>query len=108
MDDVNATLNLLNISDNHTCHYQGTDNLHIKIYLIGGFGTGIAICSIVFNSFLALVFAQNPQLRKTSLFYFNILAILDIIMGFNYIALMSVPVKFFSLSINIFLLIYYV
>uniref|UniRef100_A0A914PMQ8 G-protein coupled receptors family 1 profile domain-containing protein n=1 Tax=Panagrolaimus davidi TaxID=227884 RepID=A0A914PMQ8_9BILA len=74
------------------CQYIGTDYLHIKIYLIGVFGTGIALLNILFNSFFTLVFVKNKQLRLSPLYYFGILAILDILLAVNYILLMSVPV----------------
>ncbi|VDN54483.1 unnamed protein product, partial [Dracunculus medinensis] len=68
------------------------DFLDIKIYLIGVFAASIAILSIYFNTFFTIVFTQNPSLRRTPIYYFGILAIVDIIMAFNYIALMVVPV----------------
>uniref|UniRef100_A0AC34FJD5 G-protein coupled receptors family 1 profile domain-containing protein n=1 Tax=Panagrolaimus sp. ES5 TaxID=591445 RepID=A0AC34FJD5_9BILA len=74
------------------CQYIGTDYLHIKIYLIGVFGTAIALLNIIFNSFFTLVFVTNKQLRLSPLYYFGILAILDILLAINYILLMSVPV----------------
>lgn len=74
--------------------FQGTDFLEIKIYLIGVFAASIAILSIYFNTFFTIVFTQNPSLRRTPIYYFGILAIVDIIMAFNYIALMVVPVSF--------------
>ncbi|VDM40335.1 unnamed protein product [Toxocara canis] len=70
---------------------HGTDFLDKKIYLIGVFAVMVALLSIVFNSFFTLVFIRNPTIRKTPIFYFGILAILDIFMAFNYIALMAVP-----------------
>lgn len=72
---------------------KGTDFLEIKIYLIGVFAVLIAALSILFNSFFTVVFIRNPTLRRSSIFYFGILAILDIFMAFNYIALMAVPVS---------------
>lgn len=74
------------------CDYQGTTDQHIKIYLIGAFASAVAIFSIIFNTFLTIVFLKTPSLRSTPLFYFGILAVIDIIMGFNYLALMSVQV----------------
>ncbi|KHN81155.1 hypothetical protein Tcan_03698 [Toxocara canis] len=78
-----------NAQNNPIC---GTDFLDKKIYLIGVFAVMVALLSIVFNSFFTLVFIRNPTIRKTPIFYFGILAILDIFMAFNYIALMAVPV----------------
>uniref|UniRef100_A0A1I7ZEH2 G_PROTEIN_RECEP_F1_2 domain-containing protein n=1 Tax=Steinernema glaseri TaxID=37863 RepID=A0A1I7ZEH2_9BILA len=78
--------------DEDECYYMGTDYLHIKIYLIGVFATSIALLSILLNSFFVLVFLLNPSLRRTSLYYFGILALIDVFMAFNYIALMTVPV----------------
>ncbi|MFH4981765.1 hypothetical protein AB6A40_008474, partial [Gnathostoma spinigerum] len=74
------------------CLYMGTDYLSVKIYLIGIFATSIAVISIVFNSFFTLVFIYNSQLRHSPIFYFGIIAVIDIVMAFNYIALMAVPV----------------
>ncbi|TKR70372.1 hypothetical protein L596_022406 [Steinernema carpocapsae] len=78
--------------EDDNCYYMGTDYLHIKIYLIGVFATSIALMSILLNSFFTLVFLLNPSLRRTSLFYLGILAFIDVLMAFNYIALMTVPV----------------
>jgi len=76
------------------CAYNGTEYLHIKIYLIGVFGTAVALLNMFFNSFYTLVFVKNKSLRLSPLYYFGILAILDIILAINYILLMSVPVYF--------------
>ncbi|KAE9551956.1 hypothetical protein FO519_004832 [Halicephalobus sp. NKZ332] len=76
------------------CSYNGTEYLHIKIYLIGVFGTMVALLNMFFNSFYTLVFVKNKSLRSSPLYYFGILAILDIILAINYILLMSVPVYF--------------
>uniref|UniRef100_A0AC34QJG4 G-protein coupled receptors family 1 profile domain-containing protein n=1 Tax=Panagrolaimus sp. JU765 TaxID=591449 RepID=A0AC34QJG4_9BILA len=76
------------------CSYNGTDYLHIKIYLIGVFGTALALLNIFFNSFYTLVFVKNRSLRSSPLYYFGIIAILDVIIAVNYILLMSVPVYF--------------
>uniref|UniRef100_A0A914UJE4 G-protein coupled receptors family 1 profile domain-containing protein n=1 Tax=Plectus sambesii TaxID=2011161 RepID=A0A914UJE4_9BILA len=72
------------------CEYQGTTDKHIKIYLIGAFASAIALLSIILNTFLTIVFLKTPSLRSTPLFYFGVLAVIDIIMGFNYLALLSV------------------
>ena len=58
-----------------------------------------------FNSFYTLVFVKNKSLRLSPLYYFGILAILDIILAINYILLMSVPVsvhEFWNLLWNAF------
>uniref|UniRef100_A0A7E4ZQ52 G_PROTEIN_RECEP_F1_2 domain-containing protein n=1 Tax=Panagrellus redivivus TaxID=6233 RepID=A0A7E4ZQ52_PANRE len=74
------------------CEYKGTDHPHIKIYLIGVFGTAIALLNVLFNTFYTIVFVTNKSLRRSPLYYFGILAILDILLAINYIMLMSVPV----------------
>ncbi|EPB72992.1 hypothetical protein ANCCEY_07913 [Ancylostoma ceylanicum] len=74
------------------CTYIGTDHLEVKIYLIGVFATFIAILSIIFNTFFTLVFLTNQSIRKSSVFYFGILAVIDTVMAVNYIAVMSIPV----------------
>uniref|UniRef100_A0A0N5B5R5 G_PROTEIN_RECEP_F1_2 domain-containing protein n=1 Tax=Strongyloides papillosus TaxID=174720 RepID=A0A0N5B5R5_STREA len=76
------------------CRYDGTHDLHIKIYFIGVFAFSIAIISFFFNSFLTIVFQLNKNLRVTATYYFQILAIFDVFMAFNYVALMVVPVYF--------------
>ncbi|CAI4224828.1 unnamed protein product [Auanema sp. JU1783] len=81
-DDENGT----------SCEYLGTEFIEGKIYLIGVFATMIAILSIVFNTFFTIVFLSNRSIRKSSVFYFGILAVLDTIMAFNYLAVMSLPV----------------
>ncbi|KIH46938.1 hypothetical protein ANCDUO_23006 [Ancylostoma duodenale] len=73
--------------------FQGTDHLEVKIYLIGVFATFIAILSIIFNTFFTLVFLTNQSIRKSSVFYFGILAVIDTVMAVNYIAVMSIPVR---------------
>ncbi|RCN38744.1 hypothetical protein ANCCAN_15338 [Ancylostoma caninum] len=73
------------------CTYIGTDHLEVKIYLIGVFATFIAILSIIFNTFFTLVFLTNQSIRKSSVFYFGILAVIDTVMAVNYIAVMSIP-----------------
>uniref|UniRef100_A0A914E0T6 G-protein coupled receptors family 1 profile domain-containing protein n=1 Tax=Acrobeloides nanus TaxID=290746 RepID=A0A914E0T6_9BILA len=83
-----------NITTSEECYYIGTDYLHIKIYLIGVFATIVAIVSFSLNSFYTIVFLLNPALRRTTLYYFGILAVLDIIMAVNYFALMVVPHTF--------------
>ncbi|CAJ0589803.1 unnamed protein product [Cylicocyclus nassatus] len=74
------------------CTYIGTDHLEVKIYLIGVFATFIAILSIIFNTFFTVVFLTNHSIRKSPVFYFGILAVIDTVMAVNYIALMSIPV----------------
>ncbi|KAL3099759.1 hypothetical protein niasHT_025281 [Heterodera trifolii] len=74
------------------CDYKGTDYLEVKILLIGVFATGLALLSFLFNAFFSLVFALNKRLRRSSLYYFGVLALLDLALAINYLALMSVPV----------------
>ncbi|WKY10134.1 hypothetical protein Q1695_002467 [Nippostrongylus brasiliensis] len=74
------------------CTYFGTEHTEVKIYLIGVFATFIALLSIIFNTFFTLVFLTNPSIRKSSVFYFGVLAVIDTIMAVNYIAVMSIPV----------------
>ncbi|XGW02206.1 hypothetical protein V3C99_014336 [Haemonchus contortus] len=74
------------------CTYLGTEHVEVKIYLIGVFATFIAVLSIIFNTFFTLVFLTNQTIRKSSVFYFGILAVIDTIMAVNYIAVMSIPV----------------
>ncbi|CAB3399005.1 unnamed protein product [Caenorhabditis bovis] len=74
------------------CDYFGTDHIEGKIYLIGIFATLIAILSIIFNTFYTIVFIRNPLLRRSGVFYFGVIAVIDIIMAINYIAVMSLPV----------------
>ncbi|KAK6043045.1 hypothetical protein COOONC_19450 [Cooperia oncophora] len=73
-------------------NFQGTEHVEVKIYLIGVFATFIAILSIIFNTFFTIVFLTNRSIRKSSVFYFGILAVIDTIMAVNYIAVMSIPV----------------
>uniref|UniRef100_A0A0N4Z3I6 G_PROTEIN_RECEP_F1_2 domain-containing protein n=1 Tax=Parastrongyloides trichosuri TaxID=131310 RepID=A0A0N4Z3I6_PARTI len=82
------------VSFHEECEYMGTDDLHIKIYFIGVFAFSIAIISFIFNSFLTIVFQLNKNLRVTATYYFQILAIFDVFMAVNYVALMVVPVYF--------------
>ncbi|CAI5452026.1 unnamed protein product [Caenorhabditis angaria] len=77
---------------NDTCEYLGTDHIEGKIYYIGVFATLIAILSIIFNTFYTIVFIRNPSLRRSGVFYFGVIAVIDIIMAINYIAAMSLPV----------------
>uniref|UniRef100_A0A915CN43 G-protein coupled receptors family 1 profile domain-containing protein n=1 Tax=Ditylenchus dipsaci TaxID=166011 RepID=A0A915CN43_9BILA len=56
------------------------------------FATIIAVTSLFFNAFFTCVFILNVSLRKSPLYYFGILAVLDTIMAVNYLALMAVPV----------------
>lgn len=56
------------------------------------FAASIAVLSLFFNSFFTLVFVLNTSLRQSPLYYFGILAVLDIIMAINYLLLMAVPV----------------
>uniref|UniRef100_A0A158P6Q3 G protein-coupled receptor n=1 Tax=Angiostrongylus cantonensis TaxID=6313 RepID=A0A158P6Q3_ANGCA len=72
--------------------FQGTEHVEVKIYLIGVFATFIAILSIIFNTFFTIVFLTNESIKKSSVFYFGILAVIDTIMAVNYIAVMSLPV----------------
>ncbi|CEF69562.1 GPCR, rhodopsin-like, 7TM domain-containing protein [Strongyloides ratti] len=81
------------------CRYDGTHDLHIKIFYIGVFAFSIAIISFIFNSFLTIVFQLNRNLRVTATYYFQILAIFDVFMAFNYVALMVVPVYFDNFQI---------
>ncbi|CAJ0568034.1 unnamed protein product, partial [Mesorhabditis spiculigera] len=79
-------------ADNGTCIYWGTDYIEGKIWLIGMFGTTVALTSIILNFFLCIVYLYTPSLAKSAVLYFGVIAVVDIIMGFNYIAAMSVPV----------------
>ncbi|EFP05982.1 hypothetical protein CRE_04917 [Caenorhabditis remanei] len=74
------------------CSYYGTDDVIGKMFLIGLFANLIAVTSIVFNTFYTIVFIRNPSLRRSGVFYFGVIAVIDIIMGINYIAVMVVPV----------------
>ncbi|KAI1728083.1 7 transmembrane receptor (rhodopsin family) domain-containing protein [Ditylenchus destructor] len=74
------------------CYYIGTDFLEVKIYLIGVFAAVLAVTSLFFNAFFTCVFILNVSLRRSPLYYFGILAVLDTIMAINYLALMAVPV----------------
>ncbi|CAO4380744.1 unnamed protein product [Caenorhabditis nigoni] len=76
----------------HNCSYLGTDYMVGKMFLIGLFATLIAVTSIIFNTFYTIVFIRNPSLRRSGVFYFGVIAVIDIIMGINYLALMVVPV----------------
>uniref|UniRef100_A0A914HF14 G-protein coupled receptors family 1 profile domain-containing protein n=1 Tax=Globodera rostochiensis TaxID=31243 RepID=A0A914HF14_GLORO len=87
-DDYDGTLS----TGNDSCDYKGTDYLEVKILLIGVFATGLALLSFLFNAFFSLVFALNARLRRSSLYYFGVLALLDLALAINYLALMSVPV----------------
>ncbi|KAL3090553.1 hypothetical protein niasHS_005465 [Heterodera schachtii] len=80
------------LADIDLCDYKGTDYLEVKILLIGVFATGLALLSFLFNAFFSLVFALNKRLRRSSLYYFGVLALLDLALAINYLALMSVPV----------------
>uniref|UniRef100_A0AC35TK15 G_PROTEIN_RECEP_F1_2 domain-containing protein n=1 Tax=Rhabditophanes sp. KR3021 TaxID=114890 RepID=A0AC35TK15_9BILA len=71
------------------CFYFGTDFLEMKIYSVGLIGCFIAMVSLLFNVFLSLVFLKKGL---ENLYYFKILAFLDILLSLNYIALMVVPV----------------
>ena len=87
--------------------FQGTDHIQVKIYLIGVFASLIALCSIFFNGFFTIVFITNQSVRlvlswkiksrinfrRSSVYYFGILAIIDAIMAVNYLAVMSLPVS---------------
>jgi len=64
----------------------------VKIYLIGVFAAVIAVCSLFFNAFFTCVFLTNREFRRSPLFYFGVLAVADIVMAINYLALMAVPV----------------
>lgn len=70
------------------CQYIGTDFLEVKIYLICIFALTIAILSLIFNTFFVVVFVLNASLRRSSLFYFGILAVLDAFLAVNYMLLM--------------------
>lgn len=70
------------------CQYIGTDFLEVKIYLICVFALIIALFSLISNSFFVVVFVLNVSLRRSSLYYFGILAVLDAILAINYILLM--------------------
>ncbi|CAA99792.2 G-protein coupled receptors family 1 profile domain-containing protein [Caenorhabditis elegans] len=80
------------IGEMQNCSYYGTDDVIGKVFLIGIFATLIAVTSIIFNTFYTIVFIRNPSLRRSGLFYFGVIAVIDIIMGINYIAVMVVPV----------------
>jgi hypothetical protein len=56
------------------------------------FASGTALLSFMLNAFLVLVFAQSPKLRRSPLYYFGVLALLDLALALLYLALMSVPV----------------
>ncbi|GMR59009.1 hypothetical protein PMAYCL1PPCAC_29204, partial [Pristionchus mayeri] len=70
----------------------GTDLVEVKIWLIGVAGFLICILCILLNSFFSIVFWTNKSIRMTPVFYFGILAFIDIVMAFNYITVMAVPV----------------
>ncbi|GMT10586.1 hypothetical protein PFISCL1PPCAC_1883, partial [Pristionchus fissidentatus] len=72
--------------------FQGTDLVDVKIWLIGVAGVLICILCIILNSFFSIVFWTNKAIRMTPVFYFGILAAIDIVMAFNYIIVMAVPV----------------
>ncbi|KAI6190225.1 G-PROTEIN-RECEP-F1-2 domain-containing protein [Aphelenchoides bicaudatus] len=74
------------------CQYSGSEFLEVKIYLIAIFAFLIAIFSLISNSFFVIVFILNASLRRSALFYFGILAVLDAFLAVNYILLMVVPV----------------
>ncbi|VDL79702.1 unnamed protein product [Nippostrongylus brasiliensis] len=74
-------------------HYDDYDaNFTDCTYFVRVFATFIALLSIIFNTFFTLVFLTNPSIRKSSVFYFGVLAVIDTIMAVNYIAVMSIPV----------------
>uniref|UniRef100_A0A915LC07 G-protein coupled receptors family 1 profile domain-containing protein n=1 Tax=Meloidogyne javanica TaxID=6303 RepID=A0A915LC07_MELJA len=75
----------------YNCHYEGTEYIEVKFILIGVFASGLALISFLLNAFLVLVFALNPKLGRSPLFYFGVLAILDLALAMLYIALMAVP-----------------
>ncbi|CAD6186998.1 unnamed protein product [Caenorhabditis auriculariae] len=89
MDGDEAYEDFENVTD---CTYRGTDHIDEKILLIGVFATFIAILSIIFNTFYTIVFIKNPSIRRSGVFYFGIIAVIDTIMAVNYIAVMSLPV----------------
>uniref|UniRef100_A0A8R1ELT1 Uncharacterized protein n=1 Tax=Caenorhabditis japonica TaxID=281687 RepID=A0A8R1ELT1_CAEJA len=74
------------LQETNNCSYFGTDDVIGKMYLIGFFATIIAVTSIIFNTFYTIVFIRNPSLRRSGVFYFGVIAVIDIIMGINYIA----------------------
>lgn len=85
--DQNGTSNedsYYDYSDN--CQYLGTEFLEVKIYLICVFALIIAVFSLIFNLFFVIVFILNASLRRTALYYFGILAILDAFLAINYVS----------------------
>uniref|UniRef100_A0A914NSF3 G-protein coupled receptors family 1 profile domain-containing protein n=1 Tax=Meloidogyne incognita TaxID=6306 RepID=A0A914NSF3_MELIC len=79
------------MEEQSNCHYEGTEYIEVKFILIGVFASGLALISFLLNAFLVLVFALNPKLGRSPLFYFGVLAILDLALAMLYIALMAVP-----------------
>ncbi|PAV61085.1 hypothetical protein WR25_25333 [Diploscapter pachys] len=79
-------------NEKEECRYEGTDRVEEKIIIIGICATFVAVLSIVLNTFYTIVFLRNQSLRRSGVFYFGVLAVIDAIMAVNYIALMSVSV----------------
>ncbi|PAV80372.1 hypothetical protein WR25_20652 isoform B [Diploscapter pachys] len=79
-------------NEERECRYEGTDRIEEKIIIIGICATFVAVLSIVLNTFYTIVFLRNQSLRRSGMFYFGVLAVIDAIMAVNYIALMSVSV----------------
>ncbi|KAK5973180.1 hypothetical protein GCK32_003569 [Trichostrongylus colubriformis] len=93
MEEALESADYSDYDSNYTdCTYLGTEHVEVKIFLIGVAATLIAVLSIIFNTFFTIVFITNQSIRKSSVFYFGILAVIDTIMAVNYIAVMSVPV----------------
>ncbi|KAF8381132.1 hypothetical protein PRIPAC_70274 [Pristionchus pacificus] len=90
-EDVNTILEST-VSSEPACDYIGTDLVDVKIWLIGVAGVLICILCIILNTFFSIVFWTNKSIRMTPVFYFGILAFIDIVMALNYISIMAVPV----------------
>ncbi|CAJ0591276.1 unnamed protein product [Cylicocyclus nassatus] len=63
-----------------------------RFWLAVVFGITISIISIVFNSFVFVIFFTNKQHRNSYNLYLLLLAMFDVFMGISYIAVISVKV----------------
>lgn len=68
---------------------QGED-VEIKFILVVCIGTTLSFLSILESLLILFIFLSRAQFRISHLFYFSVLAGLDILLSVSYVALMSV------------------
>ncbi|CAI4226886.1 unnamed protein product [Auanema sp. JU1783] len=90
----NSTRSVIDAAEMDACNQVDNYFIVLRFWLAVVLGDSLSVISIIFNSFVFLVFVTSKQHRNSYNLYLMLLAMSDVFIGISYISVLSVRVLF--------------